>query len=280
MQEIIQYFNENPMIYKLLLSLFILLIYIKLIRIFNKLLFKTIKDNSLYYTTRKRLYYLHSVIILVIFIILWSESRLDLTIYVGFISAGIAIALREIFTNIVALLIIVIQKPFEVGDRVIVNDRAGDVIDQKIFHFVVMEVTAKTEGEQSTGKIVHIPNNYIFLYAVSNANKGFKYIWNEIEVRLTIDSEWEEAKAQLETIVNKHAQHITAEAKNKVHEASKKYMLHYQNLTPIVYINVEDGFIKLTIRYLTEPRESRITEDIIWNEILLYVKENKAIKLA
>jgi small-conductance mechanosensitive channel len=99
----------------------------------DKVLFKTIKDNGMYYTTRKRLYYLHSVIILVIFIMLWSESRLDLTIYVGFISAGIAIALKEIFTNIAALLIIIIQKPFE--------------------------------------------------------------------VRLTIDSEWEEAKAQLETIV-------------------------------------------------------------------------------
>ncbi|MFC0471357.1 mechanosensitive ion channel domain-containing protein [Halalkalibacter kiskunsagensis] len=280
MQEIIQYFNGNPIIYKLFLSFIILLVYIKLIRIANKVLFKTIKDNGIYYTTRKRLYYLHSVILLVIFIIIWSESRMDLTIYVGFISAGIAIALREIFTNIAALLIIVIQKPFEVGDRVIVNDRAGDVIDQKIFHFVIMEVTAKTDGEQCTGKIVHIPNNYIFLHAIANANKGFGYIWNEIEVRLTIDSEWEEAKAQLETIVKKHAEHLTEEAKNKVHEASKKYMLHSQNLNPIVYVTVKDGFIKLNMRYLTEPRTSKITEDTIWREILLYVKDNKAVKLA
>ncbi len=280
MREIIQFFNENPIVYKLLLSFLILLIYLNLVRISNKLLFKTIKDNSLYYTTRKRLYYLHLVILTVIFIFLWSESRLDLTIYVGFISAGIAITLREIFTNIAALLIILIQKPFEVGDRIIINDRAGDVIDQKIFHFVVMEVTAKAEGGQSTGRIVHIPNNYIFLHAVSNANKGFEYIWNEIEVRLTFDSEWEEAKTKLETIVNKHTQHITAEAKDNLHEASKKYMLHYQNLTPIVYVTVKDGFIKLTMRYLTEPRKARITEDIIWREILQYAKENKAIKLA
>jgi small-conductance mechanosensitive channel len=279
MQEIIQYFNENPIIYKLVLSVIILLIYIKLIRITNKLLFKTIKDNATYYTTRKRLYYLHSIILFVIFIILWSESRLDLTIYVGFISAGIAIALREIFTNIAALLIIVIQKPFEVGDRVIVNDRAGDVIDQKIFHFVVMEVTNKAEGEQSTGKIVHIPNNYIFLHAVSNANKGFGYIWGEIEVRLTLDSEWEEAKGQFEAILNKHTEHITGEATGRIQEASKKYMLQSQNLTPIVYVAVKDGFIKLTLRYLTEPRVSKMTEDIIWHEILLYVQENNEVKL-
>ncbi|MFV8830082.1 mechanosensitive ion channel domain-containing protein [Alkalihalobacterium sp. APHAB7] len=67
---------------------------------------------------------------------IWSEARLDLTIYIGFISAGLAIALREIFTNIAALIIIVLQKPFEVGDRIYLNNSAGDVIDQKMFHFV------------------------------------------------------------------------------------------------------------------------------------------------
>lgn len=282
MQDIIQYFNQNPMIYKLLLSFIILMIYFKLIRIINKLLFKSIKDNGVYYTTRKRLYYVHFVILFVIFIIMWSESRLDLTIYVGFISAGIAIALREIFTNIAALLIIVIQKPFVVGDRITVNDRTGDVINQKIFHFVVMEVSPKTDGEQSTGKIVHIPNNYIFLHSITNANKGFEYIWNEINVMLTLDSDWEAAKAELEAIVTKHAQPLAEEAKDKVHEASRMYRLHYENLTltPLIYITVKNGVIQLTMRYLTDPTNSRVTEDLIWREILQYTKDNPTIKLA
>ncbi|MCL7749595.1 mechanosensitive ion channel domain-containing protein [Halalkalibacter alkaliphilus] len=280
MQEVIHYFQANPIIYKACLSLVILLIYYKVVRLTNKLLHRTIKENSLYYVTRKRFYYLHSVILVVIFIMLWSEARLDLTIYVGFISAGIAIALREIFTNIAALLIIVIQKPFEVGDRVVVNDRAGDVIDQKIFHFVMMEVTSKAEGEQSTGKVVHIPNNYLFTHAVSNASKGFGYVWNEIDVRLTLDSEWEEAKAQFETILNKHTEHISTEARDKVQEASKKYMLHSQDLTPAVSVMVKDGYIKLTLRYLTEPRKLKMTEDIIWREVLECVKENEGVKIA
>ena len=271
MQEVILYFNDNPIIYKSFLSLIILLIYIKLIRIINRLLFKTIKDNNLYYMTRKRLYYLHSVIIIVIFVILWSESRLDLTIYVGFISAGIAIALREIFTNLAALIIIVIQKTFEVGDRIMVNDRVGDVIDQKIFHFVIMEI--------STGKVVHIPNNYIFLHPISNANKGFGYIWGEIEVRLTVESEWEVAKERFEIILNKHVYHIAAEATDKVREASKKYRIHDQNLNPKVYMAVKDGVIILTMRYLTDPRQSKVIEDRIWSEILLYVKGNDSVHL-
>ncbi|WP_052144773.1 mechanosensitive ion channel domain-containing protein [Halalkalibacter okhensis] len=279
MQEVIQYFQANPIIYKALLSFVIVLIYYKVIRITNKVLHKTIKDHSLYYITRKRLYYLHSVILLVIFVMLWSESRLDLTIYVGFISAGIAIALREIFTNIAALLIIVIQKPFEVGDRVVVNDRAGDVIDQKIFHIVMMEVTPNAEGEQSTGKVVHIPNNYIFTHAVSNASKGFGYIWSEMDVRLTLGSEWEVAKAQFETILNKHTEHLSTEARDKVVEASKKYMLHSQDLTPAVSVSVSDGYIKLTLRYLTEPRKLKRTEDIIWREILEFVKGNEEVEI-
>ncbi|MDT8861035.1 mechanosensitive ion channel family protein [Alkalihalobacillus sp. MEB130] len=279
MQDIVQFINENPIIYKLLLSLMILLIYLKLIRIINKVLFKTIKDNGIYYTTRKRLYYLHSVVLIIIFVILWSESRLDLTIYVGFISAGIAIALREIFTNIAALIIIVIKRPFEVGDRIFVNNLAGDVIDQKLFHFVVMEVSNKIESEQTTGKIVHIPNNYLFIHPISNSSKGFGYIWNEMDVRLTIDSDWEEANRHFQTILNKYSEHLTSEANTKVYEASKKYLLHSQDFTPTIFLTVKDGHIKLTLRYLTDSRTSKATEDLIWREILLFVKETDKVQL-
>ncbi|MFA9559036.1 mechanosensitive ion channel domain-containing protein [Evansella sp. AB-rgal1] len=279
MQEIITFLNENPIIYKFFISIVIFLIYIKLISFMNKLLFKVMKGNNAYYTTRNRLYYLHIAIMIVIIIMIWSEARLDLTIYIGFISAGIAIALREIFTNIAALLIILVQKPFEVGDRIFVNNSAGDVIDQKIFHFVVMEVVTSEKSNQSTGKVVHIPNNFIFLHPISNANKGFEYIWNEIEVRVTMDSDWAEAKEKFETILIEYTGKISEEAENKLREASVKYLLHYQELTPSVFISLQEGHIKLTLRYLSDPREVRTTEDFLWKQILQVSKDTEKFKL-
>ena len=279
MNEILSYFEVNVIMQKVLISVGLLLLNFILIRIMSRILFKTIKTNSVYYTTRKRLSYFNTGILLIVVILIWSESKLDLATYVGFISAGIAISLRELFTNMAAWLIIVFQKPFEVGDRITVNGIIGDIIDIKVFQTVLMEVSTPDHGQQSTGQIVHIPNNFLFLHGISNANKGFVYIWNEIEVRLTLDSPWAIAKQKLEEIINHHTLHLTKEAEENVIEASKRYMLHYTNLTPIVFVNVKEGYLYLTIRYLCEPRQARMTENLIWQEILTTFSEMDEIKM-
>lgn len=268
MSTISNVFNNYPVLGKIMVSTVMLLLTLILISITNKLLFKTIKDNPTYYVAKKRVSFLYVIVFLAIVAVQWSSSKVDLTLYIGFISAGIAISLREIFTNIVSWMIIIVQKPFEVGDRISVNGKTGDVIDLKLFHFVVMDVLDKNLGEQSTGRISHIPNNYIFLHQLTNANKGFGYVWHEIEIKLTQDSDWTRAKEEVYKIVNQHNLHLVDEAKEEVYKASKKYMLYYNNLTPIIYVTFKDGSIVLMLRYLSKPRQCRITEDLIWSGIL------------
>ncbi|GAU75836.1 mechanosensitive ion channel family protein [Fusibacter sp. 3D3] len=280
MNEILIFLEGNVIVRKMLVSGGLLLLNFILIRLMGKILFKTIKTNSVYYTTRKRLSYFNTGILFVVIVLIWSESKLDLATYVGFISAGIAISLRELFTNMAAWLIIIFQKPFEVGDRVTVNNIVGDVIDIKVFQTVLMEVSTPEHSQQSTGRIVHFPNNFLFIHGISNANKGFVYIWNELEVRLTLDSPWNMAKQKLEEIINHHTLHLSKEAEENVIEASKRYMLHYTNLTPIVLIRVKEGYLYLTIRYLCEPRQARMTENLIWQEILTAFSETDDIKIA
>lgn len=276
---IMDYFQDSTIGSKLLVSVIILIIILILIKSINKLLFKTLKDNATYYTTKKRFTYMFVILYFIAISILWSSSKIDLTLYIGFISAGIAISLRELFTNMVAWLIIIVQKPFEVGDRIMVNGRSGDVIDMKLFHFVVMDVNEKNLGQQSTGWISHIPNNYIFIHQLTNANKGFSYVWHEISVMITIDSHWQVAREKFLEIITKHSAYLTDEAENEVYKASRKYMLYYKNLTPIVYVSVKEGHMILVLRYLCEPRQTRITEDLIWRDILEYCENEEHISL-
>lgn len=279
MEAIFTYLKNNPNAVKLLFSVAFLMIHLLILKVLTSVLFRTIKDNAVYYTTRKRFLYLLSLFYIFMLILIWSGSRLDLTTYVGFISAGIAIALREIFTNIAAWLIIVTQKSFEVGDRIRFLDTCGDVIDIRLFHFIIMEVSSKAEGEQSTGRVVHVPNNYIFLHPMSNANKGFEYIWHEIEVKMPMYVSPDAATEVLKGILDKYALHQSVEAKEKVALASKRYQIQYNNLTPIVYLKVKEGAFYFYMRYLCEPRQARVTEDIIWRDLIAIAAENDAIEL-
>ncbi len=273
------FIRNNPTLTKIILSIVLILINILVVQLTSRVLFKTVKDTGTYYNLQKRFYYTFTFILIILIIILWSESKLDLTTYMGFISAGIAIALREIFTNIAAWFIIVFQKPFGVGDRITVNGQTGDIIDIKLFQIVLLEVSSVDFGEQSTGRIVHVPNNFLFIHAITNANRGFEYIWNEIEVRITQDSDWDQAHQLLTEIINKHALHLTSEIKAQINEASRKFMVYYQNLTPIVYLSVKPGYTSLTMRYLCETRKARVTENDLWREILTVLAETESIKL-
>jgi len=113
-----------------------------------------------------------------------------------------------------------------------------------------------------------IPNSKIFTQAQANFSKGFQYIWHEIPVLLTFESDWKKGKNILDKIARKHAEHLSEFAEKRIIEASKKFMIYYKHLTPKVYTTVRDSGVFLTIRYLTDPRKRRGTENAIWENIL------------
>ena len=69
--------------------------------------------------------------------------------------------------------------------------------------------------------------------------------------------------------MNQHSEHLTDAASEQVREASKKYLIQYDKLTPIVYLTVRDSGVLLTLRFLCDPRKRRGTEESIWEDILL-----------
>ncbi|MBF8983848.1 mechanosensitive ion channel [Lutibacter sp. B2] len=280
MDSIWTYISGNNLVIKTFWTFLALMVIMLIIRVMNRILYATINDHTTYYLVRKRVYYFFSSLFVIFCIFIWSNSITSLTTYLGLVSAGIAIALKSLFSNIAAWVFIIIRKPFKVSDRISINNQKGDVIDIRMFQFSLMEVSSFENGEQSTGRIVIIPNHYIFSHALINYNKGFKYLWNEIKVLITFESDWEKAKKILMDISNRHSLHLSDEASKMVDKAKKSYMIHYNNLTPIVYTDVKDSGVQLTIRYLCLPRQMRNTVNDIWEDILRIFGDEGDIHLA
>lgn len=108
----------------------------------------------------------------------------------------------------------------------------------------------------------------MFKEVLANYSRGFQYIWNEVPVLVTFESDWKKAKMILMRIGNKHAEHLSKSAEQKVKKAARKYMIFVSKLTPIVYTSVKDSGIMLTIRFLCEPRRRRNSEQAIWEDVL------------
>lgn len=271
---------DNAAYQKLVVTAVTLILVVAAAKLLNGILYRTVKESARYYKAKKRVYYVTTTLYLMFLIALWSDSARTLATYLGFLSAGVAIALKDVLVNIAAWFFIVIRRPFGVGDRVEIAGHIGDVIDFRLFQFTLLEVSGTPEGEQSTGRITHVPNEFVFLHPLINYNRGFKYVWNEIKVLLTFESDWETAKGLFLSIAEKHSLHLTDAASAMIKEAGRRYMIHYKNLTPIVYTNVKESGIELSLRYLCAPKKKRDTIAKIWEDILKALEENPAIQLA
>ena len=264
-----------------LIESIVLIIIIWLIKVLVvKLINKNISEVKTQYHWRKLINSTIFIIIIIVVGRIWFKGAQSLVTYLGLLSAGVAIALKDVLANLAGWLYIISRRPFNVGDRVQIGEFAGDVIDQSFFEFTLLEIGNWVHADQSTGRIVHIPNGKIFSQDLANYDKGFNYLWNEIEVVVTFESDWQKAKKILLNISNTKGENISKRMENQIKRAAKKYMIYYKELTPIVYTSVVDHGVKLTIRHLCETRKRRGYTEAIWEDILLEFAKNKNIEFA
>lgn len=262
------------------ISILIILILWILHYLILTIVFNKVKDVKERYYWRSGTNYLLVTLGTIALLLVWVEAYSSLGTFFGLLSAGLAIALKDPITNFFGWLFIIVRRPFQVGDRIQIGENAGDVIDIRIFQFTLNEIGNWVEADQSTGRIIHIPNGFVFTKPQANYNRGFTHIWNEIPVLITFESDWKLAKSELKNISEKHAEQLSRGAQKKLIDASRKYMIFYKKLTPIVYTSVKDSGVLLTIRYLCIPQRRRSSEQSIWEDILETFEKNPSIEFA
>lgn len=249
-------------------------------RIVNRLLHSYIEDVQMFHRYKSITNRTCFTLIFIFLLLIWLKTGTSLSTFFGLLSAGIAIALKDLLASIAAWLFIIARKPFVIGDRIEIGQVAGDVIDFRIFQFTIMEIGNWVDADQSTGRIIHIPNHKVFTENLANYSAGFEHIWNEIEVVFTFESDRKKARAILERILEEHAEKYIHEVDQKMKKASKRYQILYKNLTPIIYTEAVEHGVKMTLRYLCKPRSRRTTVDGIWRDLLDRIDAEPSVDLA
>lgn len=229
---------------------------------------RNVENKKSVYKWRKNITYITFFIGLLIVGQIWFLALGSLGTFLGLLSAGIAIALKDPVTDIAAWMFLIWRKPFDIGDRIQVGSSKGDVIDIRVFKFTILEIGNWVDADQSTGRVIHIPNHKVFTEDLANYTSDFEFIWNEMGVLVTFESDWKKAKKILEEVVDENMQEFVEQAREEVKKAEKSYLIQYRYLTPIVYTSVKDSGINLSIRYLSDPRKRRGISQAIWESVL------------
>lgn len=277
-QEFIQ--NSPGITYQIILTIVAIFV-IWLIRLIAlRIINKKLPEAKAQYKWRKNMTYIAVFIGFLIVGRIWFEGLQSLATFLGLLSAGLAIALRGPVTDFAGWIFLLWRKPFDVGDRIQVGDVKGDVIDVRVFKFTLLEIGNWVHADQSTGRVIHVPNHLVFDDSLANYTSDFEFIWNELEVLITFESDWKKAKQMLQEIADKHLEDYVNEAQYQVRRAKQSYLIHYSYLTPTVYTDVRDSGICLTIRHLSNPRRRRSLGEAIWEDILDKFNDHDDIDLA
>lgn len=180
------------------------------------------------------------VIIIVIFgVISLSGSIQALGISAGFLGMVIGWSLQAPVTGVAAWLMLILKRPFRIGQRVIIAGIKGDVEDITLTHVILNQVGGTVAGEERSGRGILIPNAILFSQTITNYTFDVEYILSEVPVRITFQSSWDEA----EKILVDAAKQVTADT------------IEITGEEPFIRAELFDAGVLMRLRYKTTPED-------------------------
>lgn len=266
---------------RVLATLVVVLVALALRYLILRAAIRRLEDPETIFRTRKAIAYVTAFLVLTGLVVIWVPSLEGITTFFGFVAAGLVIALAPVLINMAGWAYILLRHPLRVGDRVEVGEMAGDVIDTRLMRFTILEIGNWVSGDQSTGRIVHVPNAMVFREPVANYTDGFHYIWHEIKLPVTFESDWARAEEMFLEILQRHAaSDAKMPAEAALRNATRKYFIRFRELKPIVYVEVIEYGVLLHGRLLVDPRRRRTMHDVISREVLQGVASEPNIEFA
>lgn len=272
--------NFGTELSKLLQSIIIILTAYLLNVLIAALIKRRIQDIKYRYSMRKTISTLVSIATVGILVAVWFRETTSLIVAYGILSAGIAIALQDLLKSVAGGVIIFISGSFKAGDRIQVGNEIGDVLDIKIFYTTLMEIREWIDGDQYSGRIIQLPNSFVLNSTVKNYTRDFSFIWDEIHLMFTFDSNWKKAKEITLEITREITGQFKILARNELISLGDKYLITPADVEDMIYTQITDNWIDMRLRYVVDPRKRRNIKHSINEKLLEAFAKEKDIEIA
>ncbi len=200
-------------------------------------------------------------------VFIWFDGFGSILTALTIVAAALTLASKEVILNFLGSFVIFWRELFTIGDRVQMGELSGDVIGKGLFFFTLLETGGKGTTGHSTGRIIKIPNALILTTPITNATRGAGYVWNEVGLTISMDSDREKGRQALLRCGEAYLQKESIDP-NKVRRSFERQMIFFRKMDPIVYTSVVTGGVRLTLRYLCKARMVHESEDFITSTFL------------
>lgn len=192
--------------------------------------------------------YVWTGIIAVFGIVSLSGSLQVLGLSAGFLGMVLGWSLQQPITGIAAWIMLIVKRPFKIGQRVVIAGIVGDVMDITLTHVILNQVGGTVSGEERSGRGILIPTAILFGQTITNYTYDVEYILDEVPVRVTFASDWTRAENILIDAASRVMEHTILETGEQ----------------PFIRAELFDAGVLMRLRYKTRPEDrQKNSSDIV-----------------
>lgn len=123
-------------------------------------------------------------------IFVWAEELRIIGLSLVAVAVAVAIAGQDVIRSMLASVVGATSRVFSVGDRILVGDVRGYVIDHSLVLIKLLEIGS---GNVRTGQVISIPNSRLLTESIINETAGHKYVLHSVKVPVERE-QWQRAR--------------------------------------------------------------------------------------
>ena len=220
------------------------------------------------------------LLVAVIFAIYLMEDLRLIATTLGLVSAAIVISLQDVCSSFFGWSVIMVSRKFIIGDRLEIDGVRGDVLDIQLLRTTLLEVNNWLGVDQPTGRVVIVPNNFIFKTKVFNFCHGHPFIWGIVEVTVTYSTPAAEATALFQKVLEEETRENFVEAQKASMVMQQRYGVEDAEYIPKIYTRITDSGITFSLIYVSHYRFCSSTRNRINLRLIAELEKNSRIQLA
>jgi len=195
----------------------------------------------------------------------YAGSWTGIGVSIGLFSAALGWALQKPISGIAAWLMIILKRPFELGDRIIIGNVRGDVADITLTHVYLKEIGGIIGGEENSGRIVMVPNSTLFEQNIINyTHQQEEHMLDQVAFTVTFGSDLDKAIQIAIGAATKHT-------KDVISATGKK---------PYIRTYIKDNGMSVNVRYMANAKRLQELSSTISKELFDSIRKTKKVELA
>ena len=224
--------------------------------------------------------YLGLGVSLLLTIPLWFDTLENIGVFVGLLTAALAVSLSSPLQSIAGWMHLIVHQPYRVGDRVQIGNQSGIVQDIALFSTTLLETEEAPGSAQPTGRTLCLQNKCVFDKIIMTSAREHDFMWHETSMTFTYESDWRGANRSMHLMMSELLQQHHAEQRPRL-EASWQ-VIEQNPSSPLLneYVSAEDHGIQITLRFLCGIESAREIKHCFTTKMLHVVRVNNSLNLA